>query len=263
MNPIKFFTAILLALISTICVAFIGVSYVSQQPATNTEPAGFAVVELFTSEGCSSCPAADALAGKTQLQYKDKPVYMLAYHVDYWDRMGWKDAYSSKAYTQRQSEYSQLLGSQLYTPQTVVNGQQEFVGSNEKSLSEAIEKAIGGKSATKITIGAEQKKRSLLVNYTITGNYTPAVIRLALIQKTATRDIRRGENQGRTLTHWQIVRAFNTATIGTSGSGKLQLSLPDDFKKDGWEIIAIVQNPETGKMYGATKTAFSETKAGR
>ncbi|TRW25989.1 DUF1223 domain-containing protein [Flavobacterium zepuense] len=233
-----------------------GANYVTKQPLPASGQNGFAVVELFTSEGCSSCPPADELLGKIQQEYKDKPVYVLAYHVDYWDRMGWKDAYSSAAYTQRQSEYSHLLGSQLYTPQVIVNGEAEFVGSDERTLRETLVHVINGKASANLAITARQINGSLLINYTLTGNYKPAVLRLALVQKKAVRQIKRGENQGRTLTHWQIVRSLNTSTISANGKGKLQLPIPKDFIENEWEVIAMVQDPATAKIYAAAKATL-------
>src|SRR5579859_6695441 len=104
---------------------------------------GFAVVELFTSEGCSSCPAADALVATVQKEDKDLPVYILSFHVDYWDRLGWKDAFSDAAYSDRQREYARWLRlSSVYTPQVVVNGHQEFVGSDAVKLREAISNGL-------------------------------------------------------------------------------------------------------------------------
>src|ERR1700755_2161390 len=100
---------------------------------------GVAVGELFTSEGCSSCPPADALVAAVQKEEKDQPVYILAFHVDYWDRLGWKDAFSSADYTARQKQYAQWLKlPQYYTPQAVINGTTECVGSEEANLRNAI-----------------------------------------------------------------------------------------------------------------------------
>ena len=106
----------------------------------NTEAdKGFAVVELFTSEGCSSCPPADALVAKVQKESAGKPVYILAYHVDYWNRLGWKDAFSDAAYSARQKQYSHWIkGAEIYTPQAVINGRKEFVGSQEGTLRSTI-----------------------------------------------------------------------------------------------------------------------------
>src|ERR1700743_69163 len=94
----------------------------------NAADKGIAVIELFTSEGCSSCPPADELVAKIQKENKDKPVYILAYHVDYWDRLGWKDSFSNADFTKRQNSYAKVLRLQsVYTPQIIVNGKTEFV----------------------------------------------------------------------------------------------------------------------------------------
>src|SRR6187402_1594915 len=91
---------------------------------------GFAVVELYTSEGCSSCPPADELVSKIQKESNGQPVYILAFHVDYWNRLGWKDVFGDAAYSKRQNDYAQYLKlPSVYTPQIVVNGKKEFVGS--------------------------------------------------------------------------------------------------------------------------------------
>src|SRR5215831_17181987 len=104
----------------------------------------FAVVELFTSEGCSSCPPADALLAdlKSYANGTDKNIYVLSFHVDYWNRLGWRDPFSDAAYSARQTQYDQHFGSSVYTPQMIVNGKQQFVGSEKKTASEAIAAAL-------------------------------------------------------------------------------------------------------------------------
>ena len=102
------------------------------------------VVELFTSEGCSSCPPADALLKQLSEQQSVRGVQIVALeeHVDYWDHLGWKDPYSSSEFSQRQSEYAQVFGTDgVYTPQMIVDGQNEFVGSRSLAAKEAIRKA--------------------------------------------------------------------------------------------------------------------------
>ena len=116
------------------------------------EEKGFAVLELFTSEGCSSCPPADELLAKIQMESEGKPIYIVAYHVDYWDRLGWKDMFSNADYSKRQTQYGQWLHtSSIYTPQLIVNGKAEFVGSNEL----AIRGAIAAQLCTEIKDRAE------------------------------------------------------------------------------------------------------------
>jgi len=120
----------------------IGLAGVAATPPPSLHATGFAVVELFTSEGCSSCPPADEILAKIAREYPDN-VYVLGFHVDYWDRLGWRDIYSSADYTHRQQKYAQLFNlNSIYTPQAIVNGKHEFVGSNESSLRSAIEEGL-------------------------------------------------------------------------------------------------------------------------
>src|SRR5690606_7180656 len=103
---------------------------------------GFAVVELFTSEGCSSCPPAEALVGRLAAGNRNRQLYILALHVDYWDHQGWKDRFRRAKYTARQQQYAAWMNHALvYTPQLVVNGQTQVVGSDERAVLDAIQTA--------------------------------------------------------------------------------------------------------------------------
>src|SRR5579859_6935835 len=107
---------------------------------------GFAVLELFTSEGCSSCPPADELASRVASQYRWN-VYVLSFHVDYWDQLGWKDIYSNAEYTQRQRDYAQTFYlNSIYTPQAIINGKSQMVGSNEEKLKSTLESELASTS---------------------------------------------------------------------------------------------------------------------
>ena len=118
---------------------FIAASIPDSQFKSAGRAEGFAVVELFTSEGCSSCPSADALIARIQKENNDKPVYILALSVDYWNRLGWNDVFSDPAFTIRQRQYASWLKlSGVYTPQAVINGSTELVGSQETSMRKSI-----------------------------------------------------------------------------------------------------------------------------
>jgi len=165
MKPVKIFaiTACLIAaaLGST---AFINVKLLNK---VNSEDKGFAVVELFTSEGCSSCPPADQLVAKIEKEVKDRPVYILAYHVDYWNRAGWKDGFSSADYSKRQQDYAAYLHiQQVYTPQIVVNGRMEFVGSEEAVLRGAITGNLKKAQGTPLTLTVAADKKQADIKYT-------------------------------------------------------------------------------------------------
>jgi hypothetical protein len=216
---------------------------------------GFAVVELFTSEGCSSCPPADALVAKVQKESADKPVYILAFHVDYWNRLGWKDVFSSADYTKRQQQYARWLkSSEIYTPQAIVNGRTEFVGSEEGTLRKAIQTGLQKSAATPLTLNEDKTGANKAgLQYHVSGSTTNASLLVALIQKNATTKVERGENGGRTLAHVQIVNKLQTVILDGKNNGKTDIALPAGFNAEGYEVIAFVQNTSTGEITGASK----------
>ena len=146
----------------------------------------FAVVELFISEGCSGCPPADALIAGIQNEMKDSLVYLLAYHVDYWNRLGWKDPFSSAAYSERQHQYAGWLKGSLYTPQAVVNGSREFVGSEEGTLRNAIKEGLMKAPLAEITLSEVEKgMKNITFHYNVKNNPADTYLILALVEKNA------------------------------------------------------------------------------
>src|ERR1700728_1498997 len=144
---------------------------------------GFAVVELFTSEGCSSCPPADAILGKMATAYNN--VYVLGYHVNYWDKLGWKDVYSNADFTARQIEYGHLFKlNSIYTPQAVVSGGKELVGSNEAGLRSDILDKLKGPAGKEIKLHAASDGKNIKVDYQLTDAGTD-VLHIALVQSHA------------------------------------------------------------------------------
>jgi len=218
---------------------------------------GFAVVELFTSEGCSSCPPADELIAQIQQESNGQPVYILAYHVDYWDRLGWKDQFSSSAFSQRQNLYADWLNASLYTPQAVVNGTREFVGSDGNTLREAIsnglqKSAIADLSLTSVKL--EPKKIDIQFHTDVAPAHT--VLLLALVQRNAVSKVLRGENRGRTLSHVQIVRDLQNVNLNGKTDGSASITIADGLNKDGLEIIGFLQNTDSGAIIAATKSSL-------
>jgi len=219
---------------------------------------GFAVIELFTSEGCSSCPPADAVIAKMEKESTDKPIYILAFHVDYWNRLGWRDVFSSAAYSERQNQYAHWLNlSSVYTPQVVVNGRTEFVGSEEGTLRNAINTNLAKNAVTQIELSSIRiNQNKAEIQYQTQGKIANSVLLLAIVQKTATTKVQRGENEGRTLSHVQIVREIESVSL-KSDKGLASIELPKGFDAHGSEIIAFVQNTLNGEITGATKAAIN------
>ena len=233
--------------------AFMKAKHVISAGADNK---GFAVVELFTSEGCSSCPPADELVAKIEKESKDKPVYILAYHVDYWNRLGWKDQFSSADYSKRQNEYANYLNLQsVYTPQIVVNGKTEFVGSEEGKLRSVIKSNLQKNSTAQITIIATINKGEATLKYNAEGADKNIALLVAFLQKNAQSKVQSGENGGRTLSHVQIVRKLQHIQLN-GNDGQTTVVLPHGFDTQDWEIVGFLQNTANGTVTAATRATY-------
>lgn len=210
--------------------------------------AGFAVVELFTSEGCSSCPPADAAIAEL-LSKQIKDVYILSYHVDYWNRLGWKDEFSQQGFSARQQEYAKHLSLEgVYTPQIIVNGTAQFVGSNKSELNNAVNRAINNGYSSNIHITAKKTNNTVMVRYNITGN-DPMFLNTAIVLPEAVTKVKRGENGGRTLHHVNIVSNLKVAEV--KGSGELTIEIPTQLSGKPLKIIAYTQAKQSFKVLGA------------
>lgn len=218
---------------------------------------GFAVVELFTSEGCSSCPPADELMAKLQQDAKDKNIYLLAYHVDYWDRLGWKDHFSSEQFTNRQQEYQQWLDLNImYTPQFVINGNTQFAGDHEGTLYRKVADALQAKVVSEIHLKTSTGKDSISVDYTTNIEQKNTSLFLAVVQKKGTTQVERGENSGALLHHVQIVNQFHSQSF-LKKKGNIVIPKPENFDAKNYELIGFMQNNETGIISGATSAQFN------
>ncbi|NNF58339.1 MAG: DUF1223 domain-containing protein [Rhodothermaceae bacterium] len=205
-----------------------------------------AVAELFTSEGCSSCPPADALL--SELAERDG-VIALSFHVDYWNDLGWRDPYSRDAFSERQRAYARTLDGRVYTPQLVVDGTEGFVGSRRMQANQAINTALSETDQVGITLTVQPEDEGLRASYTVGSAPDEAVLHLALVQRTGEQAVARGENRGRTLHHTNIVRTFDTVE---ATSGFRVLTLPEGLSPDDVRVVAYVQEGRVGPILGAT-----------
>ena len=212
---------------------------------------GFALVELFTSEGCSSCPPADEAVGR--LNGWKKNVYVLSYHVDYWNYLGWKDVFSNTAYSSRQQNYGDLFHiNSIYTPQIVVNGKVQFVGSDETRLKETIESDLKEIPKTELQINVRQvNKNQLAVSWSTNPN-PDLKLNLALAQNFTKDYVQRGENKGQTLNHYFTVRDFQSLPVN-NGSNTTILNIPAGLQPSDCTVIAFLQNPKTGYILTASQ----------
>lgn len=213
-----------------------------------------AVVELFTSEGCSSCPAADVLLrDMAELCDKEgKPFIALAFHVTYWNHLGWTDPYSLEAYTQRQKNYVYgLKFPHVYTPQAIVNGAHEFVGSNAVAFRDTLSKAERRKFNYTIEALASLKGDSIEVQYKLNKDSKNFVLNIAIVEKSSVREVTRGENKSKTLRHFNVVRQFKTLEL--KEQGVVMLKNVDNLPITNSEVVLFVQQKKLLRIVGATK----------
>lgn len=182
----------------------------------------------------------------------------LAFHVDYWNYLNWKDPYSLPEYTERQRNYAQALGSRrMYTPQMIVNGRYGFVGSNRSQGQQAIDEALSNSAHAEIQLQVEQvESDQLQVSYTVSGTTESNLLQLALVEGGIVRKIKSGENGGLTLKHENVVRQFKSIPLKQGTVGKAMLQIPDNLVSENAAVIAYVQQAEDMHIVGATQMAL-------
>jgi hypothetical protein len=214
-------------------------------------PQNLVVVELFTSEGCSSCPPADQAMTELQKEYSasNKPVYFIAYHVDYWNYLGWKDMFSSPAFTSKQKEYADAMSLRsIYTPQSVINGTKEMVGSKKQLIKAAIESELAIPNTNQLILKAnyDANLNKIKVDYKYTGNTKDQEIHFILIEKEHSTKVLRGENEGNTLEHINIVKHWEHILVKVESG--YELILKDKIKISDFKLIAFVQSVSNRKI---------------
>jgi len=237
------------------------------QTAPAAAPRTPVIVELFTAEGCSSCPPADnLLAALERIQPIDGvEVIALGEHVDYWDQYGWQDRFSSGAYTARQHDYGDKLRvPEPYTPQMIVDGTSQFNGTDAAAARRALDAAAHKPHLTLALTSPTVDGRAVQAAVSFTG--TPpgkpnARIDLyaALVQPSATTDVANGENKGHTLHHVAIVRTLTRiGTLGELAAGPKTFTLqpPKDTPTAGFRIVVFAQLPGPGAIVGSATAAL-------
>jgi len=210
----------------------------------------FTIVELYTSQGCSSCPRADKVLNEITEAYKGKNVFPLSFHVDYWDRLGWKDTFSKKVFSQRQYKYSEYFKRrQVYTPQMIVNGKYQFNGGDKGTAFKLINNSLKKKAVVKITGSVKELKSKLLVNYTIPDAvYNQYTINAVLVKNKEKVAIKRGENSNKQITYSNIVIDLKTKDLNERGS--IVLETPIDYKKENYRVVLFLQEKKSGRITG-------------
>ena len=217
---------------------------------TDNEEQGFVVMELFTSQGCSSCPPADAIL-EMYAKKNDIRIIPLAFHVDYWNRLGWVDSLSKSDYSDRQRDYGEKLNSQTYTPQLIVNGQTQLVGSDRSEIATVVNKFLNKRPSVKINVAdVKLLNDKVELTYNTEENIAGMNINAALVQKSVVTQIRGGENLGIKLNNFNVVRDFKTNRL-TKPAGNFELKLPKGSSYDNYMIVLFVQDKNNGTIKGA------------
>jgi hypothetical protein len=199
------------------------------------------VVELFTSEGCSSCPPADALLA--ELAHRPD-VLALSFHVDYWDRLGWKDRYSSREATERQNHYATLLDlATVYTPQIVVDGKWQAVGSDSADVEHALDLARRSRREVPVTLVLDHGQAEITLGPGT--DWVAASVLLIGFDRRHVTAVKRGENGGRTLAHVDVVRGIEE--VAQRGNSTGEIAVPIRWHCD--RIAAVVQAAD-GRILG-------------
>lgn len=219
------------------------------------------LLELFTSEGCSSCPPADRLLATLD---EKQPVsgadlIVLSEHVDYWDRLGWRDPFSSPQYSARQEDYASKFNREgVYTPQLVVDGRFEFVGSDGREASSAIQKAVKERkiplTISKITRSGNQVTAHIDLSAAGQGVKSgQGILYAAVADNRAESHVARGENAGRSLAHVGVTRVLKqvaTVDLGSGSAREVALTIPPETGANGARVIAFIQDPKSGHILG-------------
>jgi hypothetical protein len=255
--------AILLATASTLTRA-------SDMPSSSNSRTPI-LVELFTSEGCSSCPPADALLQKFDQQpIAGEQLIVLSEHVDYWNHIGWKDPYSSRFYSDRQGTYAQRLGDDVYTPQMVVDGTSHFVGSDTALAGKALAKALTTPKIAVALSSVSPGATNVLLAHLETGELLEsfglrdADVYVAIALNHAESQVSGGENSGRKLSHIAVVKSI--VKVGRLKKGQafaqdVQLKLDSGTDAHNLRLIAFVQEPGQGRVIGAAEQSVGTAVA--
>lgn len=220
------------------------------------------VLELFTSEGCSSCPPADRLLAMLDEKqpFSEADLIVLSEHVDYWNGGGWKDPYSSKLFSDRQRQYAEHLGLEsVYTPELVVDGIHEGVGSNAASTKASVGKALEHEKVKLSLDNVAIEGKQIRLRATTADNVTsegPVTLYVALAENRVQSEVRRGENAGKSLTHIAVVKTLVQAgsiSGGSKLSKTISIPLPSSVNTTGLRVVAFLQADNSRKIVGAAQ----------
>jgi len=243
--------------------AIAGLCLATSGPDAPPAPSRFALVELFTSEGCSSCPPADDLLARLSADAarSGEQIAALSFHVTYWNRLGWMDRFSDQVFTDRQDAYAERFSLQsLYTPQMVVDGEQQFVGSNAAAVEREVHAALARSRSARITVEARPDRQGVAATCHVAGAPEGSVLWVAWADSSDASSPDKGENQGRRLRHANVVRALERRPIrGGAYAGAIHLRRPESVPGS---VVAWLQLGDVGPVLGGVVTPVGAEPAG-
>lgn len=249
-----------LLMVGTVVVILLATPLSAQEhnPAADRLPPGtgapFAVVELFTSQGCSSCPPADAVLRRLEAERSrtGARIIGLSFHVDYWNRLGWRDPFSSPDFSARQRRYARAFGtSRIYTPQAVINGSDGLVGSDEDEVLAHVRRALTRLAPATVSLEVQRSGRTVSIHHAVNDAPLHARATVALVESGLASQVTRGENRGRRLRHDNVVRSLEERPL----NGSLELTLPRGVRPERASVVLLVQTAQSRVIVGAERVA--------
>jgi hypothetical protein len=238
--------------------------FAAGQTSGQERPNSAVIVELFTSEGCSDCPPADAMLREINLKQTraGQLIVGISEHVTYWNNLGWRDPYSAPVFTERQTVYASRLSPEgPYTPQMVVNGREQFVGSDVDALQRALGDEARRTHLELSILSTTPSSSGLDVKFSMAGEMSRPLDIIAVLTDDADQsNVLRGENDGRLLQHVSVARSLvRVATVRGDGQQSVHIAFPGGFhlgSGSGHHLVLFAQAQHQGAIEGAATTAL-------
>jgi len=260
MNDIARSWVIMCSTVAVVVAATLGSRALQNRPAETPRGNGIAVLELYTSEGCSSCPAADDLLGLIVRQSRadHSRIYPLEFHVDTWNQPTFSDPFSEARFRERQeSYYNAKITREVFTPQMIINGTRSEIGSDSQAVRAKIEQATREPLFSEVTLAVTRSDQELVAEATLSAIPAGGVLNVVLVERGLVHEIPKGENAGRTLHHENVVRSFVSTPLAQP-KASVKLPIPPGAILSNCSVIAYVQNAKLSVLGAAEASLPAE-----
>jgi hypothetical protein len=243
--------------LAVVLAVVLGARAIQSRVAPIGDSAAVVVLELYTSEGCSSCPPAEDVLGHYVKDATEKHlrVYPLEFHVDTWNQPAFTDPFSDAKYRERQEAYYKAgITREVFTPQLIVNGVKSEIGSDNEAVQARTDEALRTAAMTELSVSVRHTSAQLNADVILSSLPPKVVLNVALVERGIVHHIPKGENEGRTLHHENVVRAYKSLEL-TQPHASVQLDIPHDVVLSNCSVIAYVQNAKLSVL-GASEAAI-------